>query len=298
MEKIYYYTDFNTFKLILENGTLRFKESTSSNDKLDSVKLFETLAEIASKKLDLKELNTEQEFFCKLVKYNGANSRKLYLVACFTDNKDSRLLWDAYTMHRKDRTSERYNGVCIEFNKNELEKIIQRCDFGFDFRCIKRVNYGFDDLEKQLEDEFVEFSKEVEELSHDDDQSQNFIEEIRVFRFAINLKKCIVVPTLNLMNKVECKAPFIKADFWKEEKETRALLSTYKNGEVADKLEQYDDGSRYYDLEITEDCISKIILGPEFSDEDEKELLEIDAKIPFDQLNVEDSSGKGIITNK
>jgi hypothetical protein len=31
---MYYYTDYNTFKLILKNGTLRFKESTSSNDRL------------------------------------------------------------------------------------------------------------------------------------------------------------------------------------------------------------------------------------------------------------------------
>lgn len=31
---MYYYTDYNTFKLILTNGTLRFKESTSSNDRL------------------------------------------------------------------------------------------------------------------------------------------------------------------------------------------------------------------------------------------------------------------------
>ena len=35
-ERMYYYTDFNTFKLILQNGTLRFKESTCSNDKLDT----------------------------------------------------------------------------------------------------------------------------------------------------------------------------------------------------------------------------------------------------------------------
>ena len=36
-EVMYYYTDYNTFKLILANGTLRFKESTSSNDKLDTL---------------------------------------------------------------------------------------------------------------------------------------------------------------------------------------------------------------------------------------------------------------------
>ncbi len=48
--KIYYYTDFNTFKLILENGTLRFKESTSSNDKLDTIRLYTNLMEMANKK--------------------------------------------------------------------------------------------------------------------------------------------------------------------------------------------------------------------------------------------------------
>lgn len=298
MEKIYYYTDFETFKLILQNGTLRFKESTSSNDKLDSIKIYNALEEIANNKLNSEELKKEQRFYFELVKYNGSHSPRLYLVACFTELSDSRMLWDAYTMHRKDRESTRYNGVCIEFDKHELENIIVNCDFGFDLKCINRISYGFDDIDSQLEEEFSTYSKKVELLSKDDDQHQSIIKPISVFNMIITLKKCIVYPTLELMDRIERKAPFLKASFWREEKEVRALLSTKRIGEVADKLCKYEDGSCYYDLQITKNCISKIILGPEFSEEDKDELLKLDAKIHFGDLNIMPSEGTGIITNK
>ena len=48
---MYYYTDYNTFKLILTNGTLRFKESTSSNDRLDTIQLYNELITMAEDKL-------------------------------------------------------------------------------------------------------------------------------------------------------------------------------------------------------------------------------------------------------
>lgn len=57
LKKLYYYTDFNTFKLILNNGTLRFKESTSSNDNFDTIQLYDNLFEMAINKLDMLNLS-------------------------------------------------------------------------------------------------------------------------------------------------------------------------------------------------------------------------------------------------
>ena len=102
-EVMYYYTDYNTFKLILANGTLRFKESTSSNDKLDTLQLYDNLLKMAEEKLKEINLMPEQKFYFDMLKHNGAKSNRISLVACFTSKADSRLLWDAYTMHRKDR---------------------------------------------------------------------------------------------------------------------------------------------------------------------------------------------------
>lgn len=56
---MYYYTDYNTFKLILTNGTLRFKESTSSNDRLDTIQLYNELITMAEDKLRDANLKAE-----------------------------------------------------------------------------------------------------------------------------------------------------------------------------------------------------------------------------------------------
>ena len=42
---IYHYTSLDKFKCILQYGTLRFKESTTSNDLLDTTLLFDVLKE-------------------------------------------------------------------------------------------------------------------------------------------------------------------------------------------------------------------------------------------------------------
>ncbi len=96
---MYYYTDYNTFKLILTNGTLRFKESTSSNDRLDTIQLYNELITMAEDKLRDANLKAEQKFYFDMLKHNGVKSSRVSLVACFTTKADSRMLWDAYTMH-------------------------------------------------------------------------------------------------------------------------------------------------------------------------------------------------------
>ena len=47
---LFYYTDYETFRLILSNGTLRFKESTKSNDKLDTNMLYGELKDFFNEK--------------------------------------------------------------------------------------------------------------------------------------------------------------------------------------------------------------------------------------------------------
>lgn len=63
-------------------------------------------------------MKSEQKFYFDMLKHTGAKSFKVLLVASFKAKADSYMLWDAYTMHRKDRAAERYNGICIEFSGN------------------------------------------------------------------------------------------------------------------------------------------------------------------------------------
>ena len=298
-EKIYYYTDFNTFKLILQFGTLRFKESTSSNDKLDTKLVYEHMMKIAEIKVN-EEIEPEQKFIFDMLKHTGVESKKHSLVVCFTSKPDSRMLWDAYTMHRKDRESTRYNGVCIEFKKSELISCMKSTKNIFDYIDCKKIIYGYEDMAKDIDNIMNRFSHEVKTLSKDSDQSQNIIPPISLapLRSEIVLKKCIVIPTIKLIETFDVVAPFYKHEFWSEEDETRALLSIKKLSKKIASLKKHSDDSYCYDLPITKTCISKIILGPEFSNEDINELISINGKIKFDHLYFEHSNGAGVITNR
>ena len=299
-EKLYYYTDFNTFKLILQNATLRFKESTSSNDNFDTKQLYDNLFEMAIQRLDKGELRAEQKFFFDMQKHIGSKSTRISLVSCFTSKADSRMLWDAYTMHRKDRAATKYNGLCIEFDKNELLEAMKVSAYQFDVKRCQEIIYGFDSINLVLEKYMDTYSKEVKELAQDKDQTQNIIKPIPIpfTNKVMELKKCIVIPTIRLIDRIDAAAPFFKHSFWYEECETRALLSTKKGSTLAQTLNAYSDGSYYFDLEISDKCISRVILGPEFSEEDKQILKALDSKIKFDDLITIPSSGTGVITNR
>lgn len=299
-EKIYYYTDFNTFKLILQNGTLRFKESTSSNDRLDTVQLYDNLLKMAEQKCAEKETDPAQKFFFDMLRHNGSKSSRVSLVACFTSKADSRLLWDAYTMHRKDRAANRYNGVCIEFDKEHLINAMNSVSGIFDVRRCHGIIYGFDRIDQYLEKIMNIFSMEVDDLSKDENQDQNIIAPIPVpmTRLEIKFKKCIVHPVLHLIDMFDSLAPYFKHSFWREECETRALLSIKVKSEKIQELGEYSDGSKYYDLSISEQCISKVILGPELLDSDVSDLQSVSGVISFCNLRTEPSEGTNVITNR
>lgn len=299
-EKMYYYTDFKTFKMILQNGTLCFKESTSSNDKLDTRQVYENLMDMAKRKYEETGIAPEQKFYFDMLKHNGSKPTRFSLVACFTSKADSRMLWDAYTMHRKDRNSERYNGVCIEFSKKQLLKAMDNGAKIFDIRKCQNIIYGFDEIDERLEQIMDDFSKEVQKLSRDEDQTQNIIKPIPIpfTDKVLVLKKSIVIPLFHLIDKFDVIAPYYKHSFWHEECETRALLLMKLRDNSASNIKTYENGSKYFDLPIDKVCISNVILGPEFSDADIKELKSIDGKIKFKELYTKLSEGTGVITNK
>lgn len=297
---MYYYTDYNTFKLILMNGTLRFKESTSSNDRLDTIQLYNELITMAEGKLKDANLKAEQKFYFDMLKHNGVKSSRVSLVACFTTKADSRMLWDAYTMNRKNRVAERYNGVCIEFDKQCLTNSMKSFAEIFDVKDCRSITYGFEGIKDYLEQIMNVFSEDVERLAKEKEQKQDIIPPIHIplINKVLELKKCIVIPLLGLIDKFDTLAPFIKHSFWKEECEIRALLSMKKASENIQKLGRYEDKSYYFDLPINSNCIKRVILGPEFMDEEIEELRVLNGSISFDGIQIEKSIGTNIITNR
>ncbi|MBP3196981.1 MAG: hypothetical protein J6N21_08240, partial [Butyrivibrio sp.] len=150
------------------------------------------------------------------------------------------------------------------------------------------------------------FSKEVKELQKDNDQSQELIPPIRTQLFStvyeFNLKKCLVYPVINLLDGFDKLSPFCKHSFWNEEKEVRAVVSLKKAAiDVNGGVQHYsDDGQGYYylDLPITTKCISKVILGPEFTKTDMSTLKNRDYKIKIERIKKAKSNGTGVIINR
>ena len=307
-ETAYYYTNLDTFKLILQYGTLRFKESTESNDKKDTKVMNERIRKVLPEMIDtLINQNMEVEdvkFAEGLFNYiKGPN--RVNMVACLTRKPDSRFLWDSYTMNRLGRESSRYNGVCIEIKISELLKCMQDVEGDFDYRGIENIIYGNNATDEILREWIKEFHNQYLELKDDPDQKQNLIPTITVpYPFgtkaiAMDLRKKIVFPTLDLLQKVDCYAPYFKDGFWREEEEVRAVLSINKNkikesGACHSKAPEF----YYFDVDITERCIQKVILGPEFSDDDQKVLKSITGRINYEKLVKEKSVGTGVITNQ
>lgn len=299
--KIYYYTDYNTFKLILQNGTLRFKQSTSSNDSLDTVHIYDILKLIAKENLDRGTKTEPLKFIYELYDHTKYASNKICAVACFTLKRDSRLLWDAYTMNRKDRKAERYNGVCIEIDEDELRKVIHSYRERFDYADIKPIMYGDSKIYIFLNDVLKMFLAEHYEMKKDTDQNQDIVPPIYLELAGnitkMKLKKCIVLPALTLTNYIENAAPLFKHDFWSEEEEVRAVVAI-KNARLTDSpMERWNEDFYYFDMPINSDCISKIILGPEMTDEEVSDLQDLKGKLSFSSFESERSSGTGIITS-
>lgn len=300
MSELYYYTDFETFKLIMDNGTLRFKESTKSNDKLDTNILYEELKEIFNERYgDDASKNAQIQFLIGFFENKGYQNNSFPVVACFTEKADSRLLWDAYTMNRKDRESKRYNGVCIQINIEQLANAMQKECNENDLFIIKNILYDKDSRKRFLEEKLDEFDKSVEELSKDSDQDQDIIPKQRFIYpsgrrgIEVKLRKCIVFPMMKFLNNLQIMSPLFKHEFWNEEMETRALFCKQESG-----LEKLSDGAHFYDVHIQNEVFEKVILGPEFSNDDMKVLQAQDNVIDISKIQFVHSMGTGVITSR
>lgn len=310
---IYHYTSFEKLQYILKYSTLRFKESTKSNDILDTMGFVNILQSMPK----FNSPSVEGSFLNFLLGYYQSETYKpssVSLVSCFSKIPDSRLLWDAYTMHRPGNqkcpygdekycfeSSTKYNGVCIAFRQDKLQQLLQTSEGIFcDKTHIQAIDYGDQRIRILLNNWLKEAVSEMWALSKDPDQSQNIIPTIPVTsKTGLDLKKSLVIPMLHFMQKVEAYSPFYKHEFWNEEKEIRASL-LITNGRLANykDISQYDDGSKYCDISITPDCIDHFILGPEFDDQNLSEIKQhTEYKLNICDFELKNSLGTGVIRN-
>ena len=311
---IYHYTSFQKLQSILKNGTLRFKESTSSNDILDTIgfgTILKYMPHFNSPSITSWFLNFILDYYQR---ENYRPSKSKFLVACFSKIPDSRLLWDAYTMHRpgnekcpygKERycytAATKYDGVCIAFHQDRLAEFLHsvegtNCDRAY----VKPILYGDEKMKALLNKWLKEAIQKSNELNKDVDQSQDIIPTIPIIgKNALDFKKPLVIPVVEFIQKVDECSPFFKHEFWKEEAEVRAALLISNASLPKFNISEFDDGTMYYDMEIPANCIDHIILGPEF---DEVSFEEIDChpeyKFRFRDYELRKSMGTGVIRNQ
>lgn len=310
---IYHYTSFEKLQCILKYGTLRFKESTSSNDVLDTIGFVNILKDMPQ----FKAPTATSELLNFIINYyqrDGYAPSAKFLVACFSKIPDSRLLWDAYTMHRPGNqkcthgeekycyeAALKYNGVCIAFRQDKLEELLHSIEkVQCDTTHVRAVAYGDSRIKSLLNEWLKEAASKSMVLGKDEDQTQDIIPPIHIIgNKYMHLKKSLVLPTMEFLQKVEAYSPFFKHEFWKEEAEVRASLLISNASLSKYSILEYADGTKYCDVGIPADCIDHIILGPEF---DAFSLAEIDShpeyKFDIHDFELRKSLGTGVIRNQ
>lgn len=102
---------------------------------------------------------------------------------------------------------------------------------------------------------------------------------------------------VELNGKIDVLSTFFKHEFWSDEAEVRASLCFHKN-KVPVQVKT-TDGYMYFDMPITAECIDHIILGPEFGEDDKKEIAShAEYKLNFEALIKRPSIGTGVIRSK
>lgn len=317
LNNIYHYTSFDKFKCILQNGTLRFKESTQSNDLLDTKGLENALKQMKSLKSKDNEFATFINFVIDYFKREQYKTHYTSLVSCFSLNADSRLLWDAYTIHRPSNiecayeknkfcfpSNLKYNGVCIAFKKDKIKSLInsyvrKACDKAF----LEPVNYGKGIINSRINDYLKKAALDSFKMQRTAEGQKSSLPPIYMDIFSkpyeFKLRDSLIIPALKFIFTIEERSPFYKHEFWKEEEEVRAALLIHNGNMKTYRIPQDSSGTKYFDVPISSDCIDYIILGPEFGDEEKKEILNANNyKLDFSNIKQTTSIGTGVIVSK
>ena len=303
---IFHYTTFEKFVCILRYGTWRFKLSTKSNDLLDTVYIVNL---IKNDEDIINNISDNQNSTLRFMKgyFERNNYRSTYLsyVSCFTRICDSRLFWDAYTVNNdpENRKGD-YNGVCIAINRDKLFEILQsklpeNCVDGI----LLPIFYKSEKQKKALTILYKRALNLYENLKFDKDQKQDLIPPIK-FNYSLSngehitqqqgleliFNKPITYSMLAFIESIEKTAPFLKHEFWEEEKEYRASLIFRRNNPPKEN---------HIDIQINEELINHVILGPTFLQNEIESIHQIpNPKLNFDDLRTEPSKGTGIIQKK
>lgn len=255
-EIIYHYTSWAAFEKILRNKSLRLGDLQSMNDSKESIhflKIFEQKICSMLCEANLEEKIPEARKIISQVKEDVYINRAYAL--CFSKLNDDAAQWERY--------GQMGRGVCLAFNKCELERQIKVLAFS----RIQEVFYLESlDEHKHLEI-FVEFLSEgrSSEFKSLDDWTSNLLATASAFKHeSFETEREVRLVSLPLSSN---------------------LKQLLKQGTVKIEYESKEDRLRSYieiNLPHMEECIAQIIIGPRSrQSEDELNKILIDWEYPI-----------------
>ena len=323
---LYHYTSENGFKGIVINNVMRLTLSTQSNDKTDTVYIYELIKK-NKEKLYLKDkpehnriIDEVLNSFNKLeerIKSNNVNDEFAKpFVLCFTDKKDDKSMWKEYNENL---------GYCIGINIEKLKQYSKTTKFQEQLNKNATSYYMYDVLyeeDKQIqkiksiiENEYNKFLKNNNEetcktiepltISYNfkitalGDNDEKYVYESKPRVQTIKLKQKFVDLIDSIYSQLLLVAPLIKHAFWKSENEVRlTFLRMLKDKELED-IKINEKGNYYFDFEIDKSIINEIIIAPlnNKSIEQVKEELK-QSGYDIDKINIQYSTGKDVLRNR
>lgn len=322
MKQLYHYTKDDYFKSIIKDFKFRAVLSTQSNDDKDTVLLKELFVssfggeifkEIAkqeghneSQMNILKTILTglfEQYCDDRDINFNMNERAKKSFVICFTEKKDSRFLWESYAKNEglnlmfEDREIESY------FRNNHIKRrSYEYCTFRpliykkeeqyKEIRKILRRNYDL--YMKKDDDSLSNISTLLNTGYNWTDEKGKILHSSEGRTFLLTIKQKFVDFALNTISELLNIAPFIKHEFWEEEKEYRLAFYRTINNEFLDSVEK-DEKDRYFiEVPFGKELLKEIKIGPK-SKYDIKTIDEQKYLAGYSKCKLDVSKGIGVL---
>lgn len=206
MDKLlYHYCSVDTFKKILENKTLRFSDVMKSNDSKEIVFLWEKYY----KQIDSQASN---KFAVRGLRFTIEQqlNNTAYLSLCFSKDDDSLHIWNCYGD----------GGIAIGFDVDKLKLWTKSI-------CM----HNYLDPSQPVENTSIAELREI--TYYDSDNVNDYVREV--------CKNAEFV-THNF-NQIFKNAPFAKADFFKDEKEVRIIITIFLSENGSNMLDFVDSNT-------------------------------------------------------
>ncbi|POO86639.1 DUF2971 domain-containing protein [Clostridium sp. 3-3] len=324
---LYHYTNENGFKGIVLNNLMRLTLSTQSNDKKDTIQIYDLIKENKEKfyKKDNRQynimidelLNSFNKFEERIKDNNFKNKVEKPFVICFTSKKDDKDMWEGYNKNL---------GYCIGIDEEKLQLYAKTYQFQKEI-CknakkyyIMQVIYDKETqiniIKQTIEDEYnkflnnkneelckhiqpITFSYNFKFILHDDINGEDYVDETKPMIQTVALKQKFIDLVFSIYSSLLLIAPLIKNPYWESENETRLAFIRMLKDDDLENIKIDEKGRYYLNFEIDKSIINEIVIAPlnDKSIEEVKEEL-IKAGYDINKVNVKYSSGKDVLRDR